>query len=56
MGGGEQILDEKSLIKKYQKEISDLKHELTMLKQNVNVGPTDDLALLREKVGNQKGV
>ena len=47
-GMGFQILDEKSLIKKYQKEISDLKDELTLLKQTV--GPTDDLAMLREKV------
>lgn len=46
-----QIIDEKSLIKKYQKEISTLKQELDQLKKGmlVAVNP-EELMTLRQKV------
>lgn len=46
-----QIIDEKSLIKKYQKEISTLKEELDQLKKGmlVAVNP-EELVTLRQKV------
>ena len=51
-----QIIDERSLIKKYQNEIRSLKEELEKLKQGiVTVGPLkdiggDDIVLLKKKV------
>lgn len=51
-----QILDEKSLIKKYQKEITSLKTELEQLKRGILEQPyvlrenTEDLAHLRQQV------
>lgn len=50
-----QIIDEKSLIKKYQREISCLKEELDLLKrgimENQKVGPSqDDLVNLKLQV------
>lgn len=50
-----QIIDEKSLIKKYQREISCLKQELDLLKrgimENQKVGPSqDDLVNLKLQV------
>lgn len=52
-----QIIDEKSLIKKYQQEIQCLKEELEQLKKGiVTVQPKDtgddDIELLKQKVGN----
>lgn len=52
-----QIIDEKSLIKKYQQEIQCLKEELEKLKRGiVTVQPKDteddDIELLKQKVGN----
>lgn len=52
-----QIIDEKSLIKKYQQEIQCLKEELEQLKRGiVTVQPKDtgdaDIELLKQKVGN----
>lgn len=52
-----QIIDEKSLIKKYQQEIQCLKEELEQLKKGiVPVQPKDtgddDIVLLKQKVGN----
>lgn len=51
-----QILDEKSLIKKYQKEITSLKTELEQLKRGIMEQPyvvkenSEDLAHLRQQV------
>lgn len=46
-----QIIDEKSLIKKYQKEISSLKQELDQLKQGMVVGVNhEEIITLRQKV------
>lgn len=50
-----QILDEKSLIKKYQREISSLKQELEQLKRGILEGPYhpsghEDLVTLRQQV------
>jgi len=51
-----QIIDEKSLIKKYQNEIRSLKEELEKLKWGIaTVGPLkdiggDDIVLLKQKV------
>lgn len=51
-----QIIDEKSLIKKYQHEIRQLKEELEQLKQDIVPVPqlkdvgTDDIVLLKQKV------
>ena len=52
-----QIIDEKSLIKKYQQEIQCLKEELEQLKRGiVTVQPKDigddDIVLLKQKVGH----
>lgn len=54
-----QIIDEKSLIKKYQNEIRSLKDELERLKRGI-VSTTqqdageDDIFLLKQKVGHSK--
>lgn len=51
-----QIVDEKSLIKKYQNEIRTLKEELEQLKRGIIMVPQlkdigeDDLVLLKQKV------
>lgn len=46
-----QIIDEKSLIKKYQKEISSLKEELDQLKRGMLVGVShEDIIVLRQQV------
>lgn len=51
-----QIIDEKSLIKKYQHEIQQLKEELGQIKQGIvpipqlNDTGTDDIVLLKQKV------
>ena len=46
-----QIIDEKSLIKKYQKEISSLKHELDQLRQGMLAGVShEEILSLRQKV------
>ena len=46
-----QIIDEKSLIKKYQKEISVLKQELDQLRQGMLVGVNpEELLILRQQV------
>lgn len=51
-----QIIDEKSLIKKYQNEIRSLKEELEQLKRGImTVGPLkdigeEDIVLLKQKV------
>lgn len=51
-----QIVDEKSLIKKYQNEIRTLKEELEQLKRGIIIVPQlkdigeDDLVLLKQKV------
>lgn len=46
-----QIIDEKSLIKKYQKEISTLKVELEQLRRGVLVGVShEELLSLRQQV------
>ena len=51
-----QIIDEKSLIKKYQNEIRSLKEELEQLKQGIVTIPQlkdigeDDIILLKQKV------
>lgn len=51
-----QIIDEKSLIKKYQHEIRQLKKELEQIKQDIVPIPqlndigTDDIILLKQKV------
>jgi len=53
-----QILDEKSLIKKYQKEITSLKTELEQLRRGIMGQPysvkenSEDLAHLRKQVWN----
>ena len=53
-----QILDEKSLIKKYQKEITSLKTELEQLRRGIMGQPyaakenSEDLAYLRKQVLN----
>lgn len=53
-----QIIDEKSLIKKYQNEIRRLKDELDQLKRGIVSGTPlkdsggDDIVLLKQKVGN----
>ena len=51
-----QIMDEKSLIKKYQKEIQSLKHELEQVKRGMvenphHMGNQDHLASLKQQVG-----
>jgi centromeric protein E len=47
-------MDEKSLIKKYQKEIQSLKHELEQVKRGIvepnNLGSQDHLASLKQQV------
>lgn len=46
-----QIIDEKSLIKKYQREISRLKEELDQLKKGMVVGINqEEIITLRQKV------
>lgn len=51
-----QIIDEKSLIKKYQNEIRSLKEELEQLKRGIVTVPQlkntggDDLVVLKQKV------
>lgn len=50
-----QIIDEKSLIKKYQYEIRSLKEELEQLKRGIMIVPPlkdggDDIVLLKQKV------
>ena len=46
-----QIIDEKSLIKKYQREISTLKQELDQLKRGVIVGVNhEEIMNLRQQV------
>lgn len=46
-----QIIDEKSLIKKYQKEISTLKEELDQLRKGVLAGVShEEIMTLRQKV------
>jgi centromeric protein E len=46
-----QIIDEKSLIKKYQREISVLKLELDQLKQGMLVGVShEEIMTLKQKV------
>lgn len=51
-----QIIDEKSLIKKYQHEIRCLKEELEQLKRGIvtvqpkGTGEEDDIVLLKQKV------
>lgn len=51
-----QIIDEKSLIKKYQNEIQSLKEELEQLKRGIETVPQlkdnegDDIVLLKQKV------
>ena len=46
-----QIIDEKSLIKKYQKEISSLKEELDQLKRGVLAGVShEDIIVLKQQV------
>lgn len=53
-----QIIDEKSLIKKYQNEIRRLKDELDQLKRGIVSGTPlkdsggDDIVLLKQKVEN----
>lgn len=53
-----QIIDEKSLIKKYQNEIRRLKDELDQLKRGIISGTPlkdsggDDIVLLKQKVEN----
>lgn len=53
-----QIIDEKSLIKKYQNEIRCLKEELDQLKRGIVTVPQlkdiveDDIVLLKQKVCN----
>lgn len=47
----EQIIDEKSLIKKYQREISLLKQELDQLRQGMLVGVNhEEILTLKQKV------
>lgn len=52
-----QIIDEKSLIKKYQHEIQQLKEELGQIKQGIvpipqlnDIGTDDDIVHLKQKV------
>lgn len=46
-----QIIDEKSLIKKYQREISILKEELDQLRNGMLIGAThEEIMTLRQKV------
>lgn len=46
-----QIIDEKSLIKKYQREISSLKQELDLLKKGMLVGVNhEEIMNLRQQV------
>jgi centromeric protein E len=46
-----QMVDEKSLIKKYQREISSLKQELDQLRRGVIGGATqDEIMILRQQV------
>lgn len=46
-----QIIDEKSLIKKYQREISVLKHELDQLKKGMQLGVNhEEIMSLKQKV------
>jgi len=46
-----QIIDEKSLIKKYQREISILKHELDQLKKGMQLGVNhEEIMSLKQKV------
>lgn len=48
-----QIIDEKSLIKKYQREISVLKQELDQLKKGMIVGVNhEEILTLRQKVSS----
>ena len=48
-----QIIDEKSLIKKYQKEISILKEELDQLKKGMLAGVNhEEILTLRQKVSS----
>ena len=56
-----QIMDEKSLIKKYQKEIQSLKNELEQVKRGVAENPYfvdghEDLASLKQQVWGYKDV
>jgi centromeric protein E len=56
MFNNSQIIDEKSLIKKYQNEIRSLKEELEQLKRGIVTIPRlkdiveDDIVLLKQKV------
>jgi len=52
-----QIIDEKSLIKKYQREISVLKHELDQLKKGMQIGVNhEEIMSLKQKVFSFPGI